>query len=195
MTSHSKCISHLQQFNGAAALVYWVHALHTRFIFLCSEMLNKLVYLTQCIKESMRMCPPVPFIAREMASPVKLDDGRVIPANAKVIIGIDVMHHNSRVWKDPFVYDPSRFTLENSIDRSAFSFVPFSAGSRNCVGQAFAMTEMKIVLAQLIRNFRFSLDASREYGYVHDVVTRPKDGMWLVIHSLNSSTSRPPCAA
>ena len=70
----------------------------------------------------------------------------------------DVIHSDPENYKDPTVFKPERFLLKtNSPDetvRHPFAFIPFSAGPRNCIGQKFAMMEMKIILSLLLFNFK-----------------------------------------
>ena len=69
----------------------------------------------------------------------------------------EVIHTDPENFKDPLVFNPERFLQEtNSRDetsRHPFAFIPFSAGARNCIGQKFAMMEMKIILSLLLFNF------------------------------------------
>ncbi|XP_070229338.1 cytochrome P450 4F3 isoform X2 [Bos mutus] len=120
--------------------------------------LAQLPFLTMCIKESLRLHPPVTVISRSCTQDITLPDGRVIPKGVICLISIFGTHHNPYVWPDPEVYDPLRFKPENIKGRSPLAFIPFSAGPRNCIGQTFAMTEMKVVLALTLLRFRILPD-------------------------------------
>uniref|UniRef100_H2YGW7 Uncharacterized protein n=1 Tax=Ciona savignyi TaxID=51511 RepID=H2YGW7_CIOSA len=125
--------------------------------------LPKLEYLTKFIKESLRLKPPVYIMGRQLEEPLKITEkssGRVstIPVGTNVSTSIFMLHRHENFWDNPTVFDPERFTKENIAKRPAFAYVPFSAGSRNCIGQNFAMNEMKICLAQVIRNLRLYID-------------------------------------
>ncbi|KAM9324685.1 uncharacterized protein PAF06_000763 [Gastrophryne carolinensis] len=136
---------------------------------------GKLPYTTMCIRESMRLYPPVTGVARELTSPVTFPDGRSLPKGTNVLLGIYAMNRSPFVWENPEVYDPMRFSPENSLDRHPFGFIPFSAGSRNCIGQNFAMNELKIALALTLQRFELRPDHSQE----------PKKSPQLVLRSLN----------
>ncbi|XP_022341984.2 cytochrome P450 4F6-like [Crassostrea virginica] len=140
--------------------------------------LPKLGYLVQCIKESMRLYPPVTFIQRITTKEVELD-GHAIPAGTTIGIQIYNLHHNKAVWEDPYEYRPERFSPDNENKYDNFAFVPFSAGPRNCIGQHFAMNEMKIILVHILRRFHLSLDPSEEVKIKIGVVLKTLDGIKL----------------
>ncbi|XP_067138077.1 cytochrome P450 4C1-like [Centruroides vittatus] len=120
--------------------------------------LTKMTYLECVIKESMRIYPPVPFIARKNPSEIKIGN-YVLPAHSTLVINIYGIHHNPSVYENPEVFDPDRFLPENYKKLHPYAFLPFSAGPRNCLGYKFAMMTMKIVLANVLRNFKvYSLD-------------------------------------
>ncbi|XP_072577443.1 cytochrome P450 4F6-like isoform X3 [Vulpes vulpes] len=90
--------------------------------------LAQLPFLTMCIKESLRLHPPVTVIARRCTQDVVLPDGRVIPKGNNCVLSIFGIHHNPSVWPDPEVYNPLRFDPEIPQKRSPLAFIPFSAG-------------------------------------------------------------------
>lgn len=95
--------------------------------------LNELKFLERCIKEGLRLYPSIPMIARVMEENTEVN-GYILPRNAPVHIHIFDIHRNEKHWPDPEKFDPDRFLPENCVNRHPFSFVPFSAGPRNCIG-------------------------------------------------------------
>nr|XP_027788272.1 cytochrome P450 4F2 isoform X4 [Marmota flaviventris] len=147
--------------------------------------LAQLPFLTMCIKESLRLHPPVTVISRCCTQDVVLPDGRVIPKGVTCLISIFGTHHNPAVWPNPEVYDPFRFDPENAKDRSPLAFIPFSAGPRNCIGQTFAMSEMKVVLALTLLRFRVLPDDT-EPRRKPELILRAEGGLWLRVEPLSS---------
>ncbi|NXW68933.1 CP4B1 protein, partial [Hirundo rustica] len=143
------------------------------------EDLGKMTYTTMCIKESLRLFPPVPSVSRQLSKPVTFPDGRSLPAGCQVGLSVFGIHRNREVWKDPEVYDPQRFSPENSAQRHSHAFLPFSAGSRNCIGQQFAMNEMKVALALTLRRFELYPDPSKFPIMVPQIVLRSSNGIHL----------------
>ncbi|KAL2763322.1 cytochrome P450 4F12, partial [Daubentonia madagascariensis] len=147
--------------------------------------LAQLPFLTMCIKESLRLHPPVPMVTRCCTQDIVLPDGQVIPKGVICLINILGTHHNPAVWPDPEVYDPSRFDPENIKDRSPLAFIPFSAGPRNCIGQTFAMAEMKVVLALTLLRFRVLPDRT-EPRRKPELILRAEGGLWLRVEPLSA---------
>ncbi|KAL6058197.1 hypothetical protein STEG23_004296 [Scotinomys teguina] len=152
--------------------------------------LNQLPFLTMCIKESLRLHPPVPVISRCCTQDIGLPDGRVIPKGVTCLISIFGIHHNPSVWPDPEVYDPFRFDPENIKDRSPLAFIPFSAGPRNCIGQIFAMSEMKVALALTLLRFRVLPDDT-EPRRKPELILRSEGGLWLRVEPLSPGKKQP----
>lgn len=143
--------------------------------------LPKFEYLTQCIKEGIRLHCPVFFIQRQVTEDIELE-GYHIPAGTNIAIDIFNLHHNRSVWgdtKDEFI--PDRFSPDNVKNMDPFAFLPFSAGQRNCIGQHFAMNEIKVVVARLIHRFTFSLKPGHIMKRQLSVVMRTEDGIWLTV--------------
>ncbi|XP_017043706.1 probable cytochrome P450 4ac1 isoform X2 [Drosophila ficusphila] len=114
---------------------------------------NELVYLECVIKESLRMFPSVPFIGRECVEECVVN-GMVMPKLTQISLHIYDIMRDPRHFPKPNKFDPDRFLPENTVNRHPFAFVPFSAGQRNCIGQKFAILEIKVLLAAVIRNFK-----------------------------------------
>ncbi|XP_036751416.2 cytochrome P450 4F3-like isoform X3 [Manis pentadactyla] len=146
--------------------------------------LAQLPFLTMCIKESLRLHPPVTGVSRRCTQDLVLPDSRVIPKGNVCIISIFGIHHNPSVWPDPEVYNPYRFDPETTQKRSSLAFIPFSAGPRNCIGQTFAMAEMKVALALTLLRFRVLPD-DQEPRRKPELVLRAEGGLWLRVEPLS----------
>ncbi|NXJ09032.1 CP4B1 protein, partial [Odontophorus gujanensis] len=143
------------------------------------EDLGKMTYSTMCIKESLRLFPPVPSVSRMLSKPVTFSDGRSLPEGSHVSLNIFGIHRNRDVWEDPEVYDPLRFSPENSAQRHSHAFLPFSAGSRNCIGQQFAMNEMKVALALTLLRFELFPNVSKPPTLTQQLILKSSSGIHL----------------
>ncbi|KAG8234731.1 hypothetical protein J437_LFUL000965 [Ladona fulva] len=146
------------------------------------QKLTELRLLDRCIRESLRLYPSVPLIARKLREDVKLGD-YIAPAGSEVFIHLILAHRDPDIFPEPDKFDPDNFLPENCEKRPPFAFVPFSAGSRNCIGQKFALQEMKTVLATILRNYRLeSTDAPENLTVIPELVLRSKEGINVLLH-------------
>ncbi|XP_059471828.1 cytochrome P450 4C1-like isoform X2 [Neocloeon triangulifer] len=116
--------------------------------------ISSLTLLDRVVKETLRLRPPVPLISRFLDEPLELDEIEY-PKGTAVNIHIYNVHRNPDIFKEPNKFDPDRFLPENSESRHPYAYIPFSGGPRNCLGRKFALLQIKVVLATLIRRFRF----------------------------------------
>ncbi|XP_061385960.1 cytochrome P450 4C1-like [Danaus plexippus] len=134
--------------------------------------LTEMTYLECCIKESLRLYPPVPFISRKINEPTTLSN-YTIPAGASCHIHIYDLHRQESIYKNALKFDPDRFLKENSVGRHTYAYIPFSAGPRNCIGQKFAMMEMKSSLSAVLRNFKLvPVTSPDDLCFISDIVLR-----------------------
>ncbi|XP_023239646.1 cytochrome P450 4c3-like [Centruroides sculpturatus] len=146
-----------------------------------TDELKRMKYLECIIKETLRLYPPVSVILRKNPSDMKVGN-YILPANSSLAVNIYGIHHNPTVFENPEVFDPDRFLPENCEKRHPFAFIPFSAGPRNCIGQRFAMLEMKTILANVLRHFRVkSMDHRDKIFESGDIILRPKFGIRMTI--------------
>jgi len=145
-------------------------------------------YLKLCINEAMRLYSPVPIICRSSDKNYDLQ-GRTFPKGTFLYVNIFALHRNPHVWKNPEVFDPLRFTEQRSKGRPSHSFIPFSSGPRNCIGQNFAMTEIKITLAMILHRFDLTIDPDQIVP-MEDLLTvlmlRSKRGVRIKVNPRNS---------
>ncbi|KAI4473424.1 hypothetical protein M0804_015360 [Polistes exclamans] len=113
---------------------------------------QKLSYLERCLKESLRLYPSVHLISRQITHDLQLKSYR-IPSGTVCGMNIYSLHRRPEYWPNPNVFDPERFLPENIKGRHPYSYIPFSAGPRNCIGQRFAMIELKLFVAFILYNF------------------------------------------
>ncbi|KAJ7316583.1 hypothetical protein JRQ81_002745 [Phrynocephalus forsythii] len=148
------------------------------------EDLSRMPFTTMCIKESLRLHPPVTLVSRRCTEDIKLPDGRVIPKGIVCLLSIFGIHHNPAVWPEPEVYNPHRFDPSESKKQSPMAFVPFSAGPRNCIGQNFAMSELKVALALTLMRFVVRLGESQTVRRKPELILRAENGLWLQVEPL-----------
>lgn len=121
-------------------------------------------YLSMVIKESLRLHNPVLSIGRNLEKPYIIKSNimkkmeTVLPKKMDVNVHLAALSGNPHVWENPKEFNPERFTKEAISKRSPHAFAPFSAGPRNCIGQQFALSEIKVVAAQLLRRFHLSIN-------------------------------------
>ena len=111
-----------------------------------------LVRTRAVVQETLRLYPPAFTMARAAIGPDRAGDID-IPAGAIVMIAPWVLHRHRRLWRDPELFDPTRF-LPDAPPPPRFAYLPFGAGPRVCVGAQFALAEATLVLAALIQSLR-----------------------------------------
>ncbi|WP_374776338.1 cytochrome P450 [Streptomyces sp. NBC_01310] len=116
--------------------------------------LDRLPYLTQVLKEAMRLYPAAPVIGRKAVAATRIGE-YAIPAGADVILAPWVTHRHPGHWPDPDRFDPERFTPEAEAARPRYAWFPFGGGPRACIGQHFSMLESVIALAMILRAYEF----------------------------------------
>lgn len=137
-------------------------------------------YLEKVIKESMRLYPPVPTFARKIINDYHYNSNVLAKGGTAAIFSFGI-HRNSRYFPNPEEFDPERFTVENSMTRPQYAYIPFSAGPRNCIGQKFAMLEMKVVISKLVRNYKFLPCPGFKPVLIPDIVLKSDNGIRLKI--------------
>jgi len=128
----------------------------------------------------MRLFPPAPGIGRQARVATELG-GTPIAAGTRVHIPVFALHRNARLWDNPSAFDPDRFTADRVKARSRYAFLPFGGGPRICIGAGFATIEAAVILATLVRHFRFAPLAGHKPKPVARVTLRPAGGMPLLI--------------
>ncbi|XP_063709291.1 cytochrome P450 4d1-like [Culicoides brevitarsis] len=144
--------------------------------------LNELKYLDLVIKESLRLHPPVPFVARKCSEDM-IFGGKIFPKGSDISLAFYLLSRDERFFKDPEKFLPERFDLnENPEKLHPFAFTPFSAGPRNCIGQKFALYEIKTAIVKILQNFELSLaDDSFQPIIEGELVLKSQNGIQLKV--------------
>lgn len=140
--------------------------------------LNSLSYLDLVIKESLRLFPPVPYYGRKLSEELTAG-GYTFPKDMNIYVSPYLLRKNPEIYPEPEKFNPHRFEAERSYDKvNPFSYIPFSAGSRNCIGQKFAQHELKVIVSTIVKNFKLTLDKKQEnLKLTAEIVLRPVDGI------------------
>lgn len=150
------------------------------------EALAKLPYLEAVCHETMRMRPSVPSVGRRLRGPLQFG-GHELPAGYAVSASVLCAHNNPEIFPQPERFVPERF-----LDRtySPFEFLPFGGGQRRCVGAAFAIYEMKLVLGTLLGQLDFELASKRPIRPVMTTTLMPSRPIQLRVRARSLSTTR-----
>lgn len=149
-------------------------------------------FLDRALKECLRLWPPVTFISRKVTEEMILSDGHSIPAGTIANIHITDLHRDPEQFPDPEVFDADRFLPENVDRRNPYAYVPFSAGQRNCIGQKYAMMELKtVVVHTLLRLQVLPVTRLEEIKFVADLVLRSTNPIEVRFVERRSGEIRP----
>ncbi len=146
------------------------------------EDLPGLQYTRRVIAESMRLYPPAWTIGRRVVQDYSIAGVR-LPAGALVVVSPYVVQRDRRYYSEPLRFDPERWTPEAIAKRPEFSYVPFSAGPRSCLGEHLAWIEMQLVVAAIARRWRVRLEPGYPLQLLPRIALRPKYGMRVHVES------------
>lgn len=133
-------------------------------------------WLHASLTEGIRLYTAIPMSSRKSMAPDQFGNYS-IPANTSVVIPVWVIHRDKTFWEDPLTFNPERFM---GVDIATLdSYIPFSKGSRRCVGEAFAMVEMAIIVQEILKNFELSSGRSALPDPVAHVSLKPKEAVVL----------------
>ncbi|MEU5429601.1 cytochrome P450 [Streptomyces olivoreticuli] len=142
--------------------------------------LRRLTYLEMALKESMRLYPPGPYGARETTEALALGDYE-IPAGVTVFYPFWAVHMNPDHWPEPEKFVPERFTPQEAAKRPRLAYIPFGIGPRSCEGAGLAMIKAELVLAVLLKRFRFRPAPGHEVRPVERFVLWAADDIRMIV--------------
>ncbi|XP_062215694.1 cytochrome P450 714B3 isoform X1 [Phragmites australis] len=150
-----------------------------------SRSLQKMKNLTMVIQETLRLYPAGAFVSRQALQELKLG-GVHIPKGVNIYIPVSTMHLDSKLWgPDVKEFNPERFS---DARPQLHSYLPFGAGARTCLGQGFAMAELKILIALIISKFALKLSPHYEHSPTLKLIVEPEFGVDLTITKIQSAS-------
>jgi cytochrome P450 len=147
------------------------------------EQLDSIPLIDHTFKEVLRMYPPVPSVVRRTIKPCEIG-GHKLEAHTVVQTSILANHHLEEYWRDPFVFDPMRFSEGRQEHKQhPFLWAPFGGGAHKCIGLHFADMLFKCVLFQTIKQFDFKfVNESQAKGKIQPLpFPKPKDDLPLIL--------------
>lgn len=144
--------------------------------------LQKMKTLSMVIQETLRLYPPTGFLARETLQDMNFG-GLHIPKGVNINIPIPTLHHDPSAWgPDVHKFNPGRFSKgARSANLLPYMYAPFGVGRRKCVGQNFAITELKVILSVILLKFKFSLSPNYIHSPCMRLLVEPEFGVCLLM--------------
>lgn len=156
------------------------------------EALMKMDFLDMALNESMRLYPIANRLERVSKSSVDIN-GVTIPKGTVVMVPVYTLHRDPTLWPEPDAFKPERFSKENKDRMDPYSYLPFGAGPRNCIGMRFALLMMKLAVVEILQNFSFvtckETEIPMELG--NDGFTTPKNPIKLKLEPRATAADPP----
>ncbi|MDQ6642095.1 MAG: cytochrome P450, partial [Actinomycetota bacterium] len=137
------------------------------------------------MKESLRLCSPVPTLPRVAVRDTELAGYRV-PAGTFVVVSPYANHYLEEYWPDPHRFDPDRFGADRREDKvHRLAFEPFGAGVHKCIGMHFAGMQVRAIFHELLRGYRWSVPDAYEWPIDLVALPYPRDGLPVRLEELS----------
>ncbi|WNV84571.1 cytochrome P450 [Umezawaea sp. Da 62-37] len=146
------------------------------------EDLHRLTYTAAVLQESVRLYPPV-WILTRIARADDVIGGYHVPAGSDVLICPYTLHRHPDYWPRPEVFDPDRFDRDRSAARPRYSYIPFGAGPRFCVGNNLGLLEATFVLAMVARDLRLVQEPGHKVAAEPMLSLRLRGGLPVTVHA------------
>jgi cytochrome P450 len=145
--------------------------------FLDFAELDRLETLDLVMKESLRLLAPVPALPRKVVKDTQIL-GHHIPKGITVVVPLLTNHYLPHVWPDPERFDPGRFAPDRREDKvHRYAWEPFGGGAHKCIGMHFAGLQVKSVLHQVLRRYRWSVPDGYRWPLDTTSLPSPRDGL------------------
>lgn len=153
--------------------------LHSLPVDASIDHITKLPYLTAVCQEALRIHPVVPIILRTVKQPFEFRGKSLIPGDT-IGLSITLLHSNEAIWKQPHIFNPERFINQTF---SQYEFAPFGGGVRRCLGAAFALYEIKIMLAVIMLNIKLEIKPKKNISpHLYGMIMKPRKSIYGIIN-------------
>jgi cytochrome P450 len=142
--------------------------------------LSQLDTTRMVLEESMRLYPPVWAVPRQVVADDEIGGFRV-PAGSTVLLCQFLTHRHPEFWEKPEEFHPDRFAPERSAVRPKGAYFPFLGGAHQCIGNEFAMLEMRLIVALVLQKFDLELHPDQEIRPRASIALRPSEPVRLVL--------------
>jgi cytochrome P450 len=154
--------------------------------------LPRLRYMKMNWDESLRLYPPAWTLHTRLAhAQDRLPSGVVLPPGAWVFVSPWNLHRNPRWFPNPHRFDPERFSEEAQRTRPPFSYIPFGAGGRRCLGESFVELEGLLILATIASTVRLRLVDGQTIRPEPVMTLRPNGPVQMIVQRVGITEPHP----
>ncbi|KAF5287162.1 hypothetical protein FQA39_LY16040 [Lamprigera yunnana] len=152
------------------------------------ESLISMKYLDMVINETLRKWPPFIMTGRRSVRPFTIDRSSsrqidlVLETGSLIVCPIKCLQNDSKYYPNPDKFDPERFSEQNKSKIHPYTYFPFGAGPRSCIALRFALLEIKLITAEVVRNFTIVPTSKTKIPLTiskSNLVPLPDDGIWV----------------
>lgn len=141
---------------------------------------SKMPFVRDVFREGLRLYPPVPMMVREVTRPEEFRQ-REVKVGSQIVLSPWHLGRHERFWDNPDVFDPDRWSRDETKEAARKCYMPFSSGPRVCTGASFAMVEGVLSLALLTKSLKFTVVEGKVPVPQAHLTVRSKDGIFLKI--------------
>ena len=143
----------------------------------------KLVFTGMVIDEVLRLYPSTWLFARQAIAGFEIGS-YAIPKSAMIFMSPFIMHRHPTYWSGPEAFQPERFLPDKKAQQTPYTYFPFGGGPRSCIGDQFALTVMKLVVAMVLQRYRLTVAEDRIIEPLPKATLRPGSRLQMMVNFL-----------
>jgi cytochrome P450/NADPH-cytochrome P450 reductase len=149
------------------------------------QQVTQLTYITQVLKEALRLWPPAPAYGIAPLKDETLGGKYKLKKNTFITVLVLALHRDPSVWgPNPDAFDPENFSREAEAARPVNAWKPFGNGQRACIGRGFAMHEAALAIGMILQRFKL-VDINRYQMHLKETLTIKPDGFKIKVRARN----------